>query len=227
MTGWRSGLGSRLTSRRTGASRSTSGASIVTTRSWMCKDIHTLAPRSRSPSRKCGGVVCMRGSSTGYPLAREWAENCSLPLSQRVQTGECDLLVLVGLHARDADRADAFVLVHDRQRALDQDPGRKARKSRPVLHAILEEFARTLGQRRGSGFADRHFRGDWAGAVHALEAEQVSALIDDGARHIPPVFHGFGLAGLQNFLHVGQRQTRFRSHGRTYRELAFYDVFFN
>jgi hypothetical protein len=39
-------------------------------------------------------------------------------------------------------------------------------------------------------------------------AEQVGAFIDDGDRHIPPVFHGFGLAGLQNFLHVGQGQTR-------------------
>ena len=41
-------------------------------------------------------------------------------LAERVHAGERDLLVLVRLHARYADSADAFVLVHDRQRALDQ-----------------------------------------------------------------------------------------------------------
>ena len=45
------------------------------------------------------------------------AEDCSLPLSQRVQTGLGDLLVLMRLHAGYANGADALVLVHDRQRA--------------------------------------------------------------------------------------------------------------
>jgi hypothetical protein len=37
-----------------------------------------------------------------------------------------------------------------------------------------------------------------------LEAEQVGTLVNDGDRHIPPVFEGLGLAGIKNFLHIGQ-----------------------
>jgi hypothetical protein len=72
------------------------------------------------------------------------AENCSLPLSQHVQPGLRDPLVLMRLHAGYANGADALVLVHDRQRALDQDAGGKAGEGRPILHPILEEFARAL-----------------------------------------------------------------------------------
>jgi hypothetical protein len=34
--------------------------------------------------------------------------------SERIQAGQCDLLVFVGLHAGHADGADTLVLVHDR-----------------------------------------------------------------------------------------------------------------
>ena len=59
------------------------------------------------------------------PLARKRAESRSLPLSQRVEPGERDLLVLVRLHAGDADRANAFALNEDRQAALDRQYVRK------------------------------------------------------------------------------------------------------
>src|ERR1700760_3333317 len=199
MTGWRSGRGSKPTLRPTGAFHSTSGASSATTKSWM-PDRHSPASLPRRRQR----TACAGKSGS------------LLPLSERVQAGERDLLVFVGLHTGHADGANAFVLVHDRQRALDQHAGRKARKCRPVLHPILEELARTLGQRRRSGLADGYFGGDRAGAVHALEAEQGGAFIDDGDRHIPPVLDGFGLARLENLLHIGQGQARLGSHDHSY-----------
>jgi glutathione S-transferase len=205
------------------------GSATAPDQSLSCvRTAHPVQPVGHLPLFRGTGCVRMvrppvpanMGPSAGLQAARERADVCSLPLSQRVQTGQRDLLVLMGLHAGDPDGADALVLVHDRQRALDQDSGGKAGEGRPVLHPILEELARTLGQRRGPGLADRHFRGDRAGAVHALEAEKMSALVDDGDGHIPPVFQGLGLAGLQNFLHVGQGQTRLGSHDRSCRELA-------
>ena len=44
-----------------------------------------------------------------------------------------NLLVFVRLHARHADRADAFVLVHDRQTALDENAGGKTGEARTLL----------------------------------------------------------------------------------------------
>jgi hypothetical protein len=43
----------------------------------------------------------------------------------------------------------------------------------------------------------------------------VGALVDDGDRHIPPVLDSFGFARLEDFLHVGQGQTRLCSHGHS------------
>src|SRR6516225_2266685 len=141
-------------------------------------------------------------------------------LSERVQAGERDLLIFVGLHTRHPDSADALILVHDRQRTLNQDASRKARERRPVLHTVLEEFTRTLGQGRSSGLADGHFGGDGAGAVHPLEAKQMGTFVDDRNRHIPSVLDGFGLAGLENFLHIGQGQAGLGSHWSLLWELA-------
>src|SRR5262245_64233165 len=101
---------------------------------------------------------------------------------QRLDAGLRDLLVLVRLHAGDADRADAVVLVHDRQAALDQDAGGKADEGRTLLDALLEELARPLGERRGARLAERHFGRDRRAAVHALEAEQEAGIVDDRQR---------------------------------------------
>src|SRR5262245_21536265 len=79
---------------------------------------------------------------------------------QRLDAGLGDLLVLVRLHAGHADRADAVVLVHDRQAALDQDAGGKADEGRTFLDARFEKFARPLGERGGGRLAERHFGRD-------------------------------------------------------------------
>src|SRR5256885_3420670 len=89
-----------------------------------------------------------------------------------------NLLVLVRLDAGDADRADAFVLVHDRQAALDQDAGGKGREGRPLLYPVLEEFARPLGERGGARLAPPDPGGKWRGAVHALQLQQGTAPVD-------------------------------------------------
>jgi hypothetical protein len=73
-----------------------------------------------------------------------------------------DLLVLVRLHAGDPDRADAFVLMDNRQAALDQQAGGEAGEDRPVLDAILgmvrlpfdSGHAEHFGDRRNGPLAD-------------------------------------------------------------------------
>src|SRR5258707_2814806 len=102
--------------------------------------------------------------------------------AKRRDSGLGDLLVLVRLHARDPDRADAFALVDDRHRALDQKPGREIGEGRPFLDAVFPEFRRLLGERRGLGLAGRDGGRDRGRPVHALEAEQGGAVVDDRDR---------------------------------------------
>src|SRR6201747_2591447 len=107
--------------------------------------------------------------------------------AKRRDSGLRDLLVLARLHAGDADRADAFALVDDRHRALDQEPGREIGEGRPFLDAVFPEFGRLLGERGGFCLAGGDGRRDRGRPVHALEAEQGGAVVDDRDRDLPVV----------------------------------------
>src|SRR3982074_2717183 len=97
--------------------------------------------------------------------------------AKRRHAGLRDLLVLARLHARDPDGADALALVDDRHRAVDQEPGRKIGEGRPLLDAVLPEFGRLLGERRGLCLAGRDGRGNRGSAGHAPEPEQRGAVV--------------------------------------------------
>src|SRR5262245_4603422 len=95
------------------------------------------------------------------------------PLRERGDARIGDLLVLVRLHAGDADGADALVAHEDRQAALDQDSGREAHEGRALLDAVFEQLARPPRQRRGARLADGDFAGNRSDPVHALEGEEI------------------------------------------------------
>src|SRR3979411_2620962 len=114
----------------------------------------------------------------------------AISLAKRRHAGLRDLLVLAPRPAGDADRADALALVDDRHRALDQEPGRKIGEGRPLLDAVLPEFGRLFGERGGLCLAGRDGGRDRGRAVHALEAEQRGAVVDDRDRDHPVVLLG-------------------------------------
>src|SRR3954451_10039765 len=76
-------------------------------------------------------------------------------LFQGRDSGARDLLVLEGLDARYADGADAFIVVNDRHRALNQQAGRKGDEGRAFLDALLEILAGPPRERRCPGLAGR------------------------------------------------------------------------
>src|SRR5438445_6047106 len=137
----------------------------------------------------------------------------AMDLSERRDAGLGDLLVLVRLHARYADRADAFVLMHDGQRALDEQAGREIGEGGPLLDAILPHLGRLPRERRGQRLAGRDARGDRRRAVHALERERRAAVVDDRDRDFPVVLRRLGDAGRHHLLHVGGGQAGLGTHG--------------
>src|ERR1700683_2804766 len=87
-----------------------------------------------------------------FPGSHPISGSARVPLEARsAERGSARLrnpLVLVRLHAGDADGADAFVLMNQRHGALDQDTGGKIDKGRPLLDPILEELAGPFGHGR-------------------------------------------------------------------------------
>src|SRR5580700_10556070 len=64
-----------------------------------------------------------------------------LHLCQGRDAGARNLLVLERLDPRHADGTDAFIVVHDRHRALDEQAGRKGDEGRAFLDPLLEILA--------------------------------------------------------------------------------------
>src|SRR5260370_25592180 len=93
----------------------------------------------------------------------------AMDLSERRDAGLGDLLILVRLHARYADLPDAFVLMHDGQRPLDEQAGREIREGGPLLDAILPHLGRLPRERPGQPLAARDTRVDRPRAAHAVE----------------------------------------------------------
>src|SRR5262245_10443817 len=139
----------------------------------------------------------------------------SAGLTESLRTGFRNLLVLVRLHARDADRAHAFVLVRQRNAPLDQNARREVGKRRTLLHAVLKKLARPLGHSRGARLAQGYFsRNRWR-TVHPQEAERKPAIIHDGDSDRPFVLGGFCLASGESFLHIGRGEAWFGAHRRS------------
>src|SRR5262249_7676965 len=69
-------------------------------------------------------------------------------LTDGARPGVRNLFVFMRLHARNADRAHAFGLVHQRNAPLDQNARREVGEGRTLFHAVLEKLARPLGHGR-------------------------------------------------------------------------------
>src|SRR4051812_12877631 len=134
-------------------------------------------------------------------------------LLERRQARLADLLVLVRLHARDADAANAYALGEDRQPALDRRDAGHLQELRPILDALLPLERRAARFSRGAALLDRDAGVRRACAVHAREVQQVAAVVEDGDADDPLVLDGFGLGGRGNAAAVLQGQHGLGLHG--------------
>src|SRR6185503_8638254 len=128
-----------------------------------------------------------------------------------------DLLVLVRLHARDADRTHAGALDHDRHPALDRRDAGHAQHLGPGLDALLPERGRAARFGRGAALLHRDARIRRRRAVHAYEVQQVPAVVEDRDAHVPVVLPRLCLRGGGDLLAVVQREHRSVLHCRACR----------
>ena len=114
---------------------------------------------------------------------------------QRGDAGTGDLLVILGLHARYADRAHAFILRHDWDGARDCEAGGKVEEGRPLLHPLFPHPRRLPRQGRGAGLAERDFRSGRPSTIQPFEQQRSRSIVDnrDGdltaATSVQPVFY--------------------------------------
>src|SRR6267378_522618 len=133
-------------------------------------------------------------------------------LAERSDTRVGDLLVLVRLHARDADRAGAFAVHHDRHAALHRQHRHVEQGGAARRDAVFPVLGRAPRHRRGTALLDRDLGVRRRRAVHANEPEQMAAVVENGDDHVPLVLARFGLGCGADFLAVFEGQAGFGFH---------------
>src|SRR5580765_2257369 len=172
-------------------------------------------PVTRQPAAASRAAIGSPMSPSPSHAIRLVDTNASL-LAQHGDARLGDLLVLVRLHARDPDRADALAVDHDRQAALDRrDAGHLEHRRAAALDAFFPHRGRAPGLGGGAALLDGDARVCRRRAVHAEEVQQVSAVVDDRDADVPVVLPRLGLGGRRDPLAVLEREHGARFHTRT------------
>src|SRR4029077_18655898 len=105
---------------------------------------------------------------------------------QHCKTGRPNLAVLGAGTAAYADSAHQLAVEHDRQAALD---GRGARQlhtdGSAAAHSVLQRFRRTFEPHRRGGLFLRYDQAADLRSVHALQVDEMSAIVDHADYHGP------------------------------------------
>src|SRR6267378_1770742 len=133
-------------------------------------------------------------------------------LAERSDACVGDLLVLVRLHARDADRAGAFAVHHDRHAALHRQHRHVEQGGAARRDAVFPVLGRAPRHRRGTALLDRDLGVRRRCAVHADQPEQMAAVVENGDDHVPLVLARFGLGRGADLLAVFEGQAGFGFH---------------
>src|SRR5262249_21534941 len=111
------------------------------------------------------------------------------------------LLILLCIPTADADRANCFAVQHDWQATSDSGDIAEGDNAEVVRrNRILEDLARSLKAHRGPCLTLRHFDRTDLRAVHALEVNQMSTVVEHRDYHGPFVFGRLGFSGGGHFL---------------------------
>src|SRR5258708_540239 len=124
----------------------------------------------------------------------------------------CEMPVLMRLHARDADCADAGALHHDRQATLHRRHARHAQELGPLGDALLPVGGRAPGFGSGASLLYGDARIRRRGAVHPDEVQQMPTVIQDRDADVPVVLSRFLLGGGGDLLAVVEGEHRSGLH---------------
>lgn len=124
---------------------------------------------------------------------------CGRLAFQEGETGGCDDTILRAGATADSDSADQLSFHNNGEPALDgcgiaefQD------NNSPAGHGIFERLSGPLETDGRGGLVLRDGDAGDLSSVHALETDDVRAIIDNANHHGPPVFAGLGLSGGEN-----------------------------
>src|SRR5437879_2481842 len=124
-----------------------------------------------------------------------------------------NLLVVMRLHARDANTSDADSFHDDRQPALHRrDAGHAKHRVAAGLDALLPDRAGTARLGRSALLLHGDARIGRARAVHAHEVQRVAAVVEDGDADVPLVLCRLGFRRGGNLAAVLQREHRSSFH---------------
>src|SRR5689334_13301942 len=154
-------------------------------------------------------VVCARAAQGAAAAPAAASRNV---LRERRNPGIAHLLILVRLHARDADRADALPVGHDRQAALHRHARHLDEGDAAAGNAVFAYLGRAARDGGSPALQRSDLGGDRRGAVHARETEEMAAVVDYGDGDVPLVLARLGLAGGGDFGAVFLRENRLRLH---------------
>src|SRR5471032_560753 len=125
-----------------------------------------------------------------------------------------NLCIFSRFHAGHTDGADTMTFDDDGNATFEH--AINFRRAQERYAATIDDFfinARLATAHGGSlGLRWSEVRGNRRHAIHALQPQQVAAVIDDGDRHRPVVLDRFRFGGSSDFLYVVQGQNRFRLH---------------
>src|SRR6185295_6747434 len=175
----------------------------------------TSKPATRQPAAASRAAIGSPMSPSPSHAIRLVDTNASL-LAQHGDARLGDLLVLVRLHARDPDRADALAVDHDRQAALDRrDAGHLEHRRASALDAFFPHRGRAPALGGGAALLDGDARVCRRRAVHAEKVQQVSADVDERDADVPVVLPRLGFSGGRDPLAILECEHGARFHTRT------------
>jgi hypothetical protein len=117
-------------------------------------------------------------------------------LSQHCQTCGRHLPVLRAGGAAHADRADELAVHYNGQTAFHRHGPRQLHDDNPPSgHGFFERLSRPLEENRARRFLLRNGYARHLRAIHALEINQVAAIVHNGNDHGPVVLSRFCVSG--------------------------------
>lgn len=124
---------------------------------------------------------------------------CGKLAFQEGETGSCDNTVLGAGTAADADSANQLSVHNDREPALDRCGVAELQDDNSSAgHGIFEGLGRPFKANGGGGLILSDGDAGDLGSVHALETDDMRAIIDNANDHAPAVFARLGLSGRED-----------------------------